>query len=156
MTLEQIKAIPGDVLTAEQVASVLGFNPQSIRRQAKTDPSQLCFPVSVIGSRVVIPKAGFINWMEGENMVFLTNAKAQEMESELNALRRGYQNMIAEHGKALDWAREIRDRKDAEILQLHAEIEALKNDRERLRRENDRLRQAVSYYERRKGTNDNN
>ena len=88
-------------------------------------------------------------------MVFLTNAKAQEMESELNALRRGYQNMITEHGKALDWAREIRDRKDAEILQLHAEIEALKNDRERLRRENDRLRQAVSYYERRKGTNDN-
>ena len=65
MTLEQIKAIPGDVLTAEQVASVLGFNPQSIRRQAKEAPSQLRFPVSVIGSRVVIPKAGFINWMEG-------------------------------------------------------------------------------------------
>ena len=85
----------------------------------------------------------------------VTDEWVKEVERERDNALTALSKMEKEHGKALDWAREIRDRKDAEILQLHAEIEALKNDRERLRRENDRLRQAVSYYERRKGTNDN-
>lgn len=67
----------------------------------------------------------------------------RERENALTALAK----MEKEHDRALTWAREVRDTKDAEIDRLHAEIEALKNERGQLRTEAKRLRQAVRYYE---------
>lgn len=64
-TLQEIKECPKDILVPADVASVLGCDPYSINLQAKKDPSALGFPVVVIRSRVKIPKAGFIRFMEG-------------------------------------------------------------------------------------------
>ena len=77
----------------------------------------------------------------------ITDEKLAEMERELTAYKTGMANLEREHDRALAWAREIRDTKDAEIERLHAEIEALKNEREENRRENKRLRDAIRYYE---------
>ena len=77
----------------------------------------------------------------------ITDEKLAEMERELTAYKTGMANLEREHDRALAWAREIRDTKDAEIDRLHTEIEALKNERGQLRTEAKRLRQAVRWYE---------
>ena len=77
----------------------------------------------------------------------VTDEWIQEKEREMEFYQEGFGRMTKEHDKALAWAREIRDTKDAEIDRLHAEIEALKNERGQLRTEAKRLRQAVRWYE---------
>ena len=66
MTLEEIKAMEREFLIPRDVAPVLGVDPQDIRVAAKLAPEKLGFNVSVIGSRVKIPRRAFIRWMEGE------------------------------------------------------------------------------------------
>jgi len=63
MTVEEIKQSNADVLTAADVAGVLGCKPYSIIVQAKTAPAALGFPVSVIGSRVKIPRIPFLKFL---------------------------------------------------------------------------------------------
>ena len=63
VTLEDIERMPEDLLTAEVVAAYLECGPQQIRIQARTEPALLGFPVIVQGTRVRIPKAGFIFFM---------------------------------------------------------------------------------------------
>lgn len=65
MTLDEIKTSTRLWLTADEVAPVIGCNPQAIRVQAHTDPLKLGFPVVVIGRRVRIPRAGFIEAVGG-------------------------------------------------------------------------------------------
>ena len=72
MTLDEIRAIPKGMLIPKDVASYLGCCPYTINVQAKEDPKKLGFPVSIMGSRVKIPKEGFIRWAEG---------RAQEAEA---------------------------------------------------------------------------
>jgi hypothetical protein len=64
MTLEEIEKISKDLLSAEDVASFLWRDPQSIRDQAHKDPEKLGFAVIVIGSRVLIPRLAFISFMK--------------------------------------------------------------------------------------------
>ena len=66
MTLEDIKAIDREYLIPSEVAPILGADPQDIRESAKQCPERLGFPVSVIKTRVKIPKAGFVKFMTGE------------------------------------------------------------------------------------------
>ena len=66
MTIKEIAALETEVLTPNQVAPVLGVNPQSIRIQAVENPERLGFPVIVIGSRVKIPKWPFLEYMGGK------------------------------------------------------------------------------------------
>jgi hypothetical protein len=63
LTLEQIEALPQEVLTCAQVAPVLGANPATIHGQAMERPELLGFPVIVAGSRVKIPKRPFLRFM---------------------------------------------------------------------------------------------
>ena len=70
----------------------------------------------------------------------VTDEWIQEKEREMEFYREGFGRMTKEHDKALAWAREIRDTKDAEIERLHAEIEARKNERAETRKENKRRR----------------
>lgn len=63
MTFEEIRASDKAMLTAEDIAPVLGCNPQSIRLQAQEDPSKLGFPVVVVGKRNRIPREPFIQFM---------------------------------------------------------------------------------------------
>ena len=66
MTLDELEAIPGEVLTPAQVAPVLHLDQDTVRGQARTCPARLGFPVIVAGSRVKIPKKSFVKFMRGE------------------------------------------------------------------------------------------
>lgn len=63
LTLDELEALPVEVLTCAQVAPVLGANPATIHGQATDRPELLGFPVIVAGSRVKIPKRPFIRFM---------------------------------------------------------------------------------------------
>lgn len=65
MTFEEIKSSDKDFLYAEDIQSVLGANPNTIRKQAHDDPAALGFPVVVCGTRVRIPRKPFIKFIEG-------------------------------------------------------------------------------------------
>lgn len=66
-TLDEIAALPCEVLTCAQIAPVLGANPSTLHLQAVERPELLGFPVIVAGSRVKIPKTPFLRFMRGEN-----------------------------------------------------------------------------------------
>ena len=68
MTLEEIKALDREYLLPREVAEVLGGDPQDIRVAAKQHPERLGFHVSVIGTRVKVPRRAFVAWMEGGNI----------------------------------------------------------------------------------------
>ena len=63
MNLSDIQKIDKEYLTATDIAPLLECNPQDIRTQAQNDPTKLGFPVIVTGTRVRIPKNGFIFFM---------------------------------------------------------------------------------------------
>lgn len=64
MTLADIQSINKDFLNADDIADYIGADAQDIRDQCKRDPSKLGFPVIVCGSRVKIPKAGFVHFIK--------------------------------------------------------------------------------------------
>lgn len=64
--LEKLEALDKTILTVSDVAPVLECSPHYLRLQAREDPYILGFPVCVIGTRVRIPKAGFLRWLRGE------------------------------------------------------------------------------------------
>ena len=66
MTLAELKQLDKDVITPAQAAGVLGCNPQYIRVAARQRPELLGFPVTLIRSRVKIPRLAFIRYMEGD------------------------------------------------------------------------------------------
>ena len=65
MTLDDIKKLERETLTPDQVASVLGCDPQGIRVWARQRPQDLGFPVVVLAHRVLIPRRAFLKFMEG-------------------------------------------------------------------------------------------
>lgn len=65
MTLDELAALPVEVLTPAQVAPVLHLDQDTIRGQERTCPELLGFPVVVAGNRVKIPKRPFLTFMEG-------------------------------------------------------------------------------------------
>ena len=67
MTLEEIRMLDREFLTPAQIAPLLGVDPQDVRVAAKQCPERLGFNVSVIGSRVKIPRLAFIEFMCGSN-----------------------------------------------------------------------------------------
>ena len=66
MTLDEIRKSDKVMLTPADVAEVMGTDPQSIRVWARQTPWRLGFPVSVMGSRVKIPRTGFLNFIDGK------------------------------------------------------------------------------------------
>lgn len=64
MTYQEIVASDKVFLLTEDVAEVLGCKAYSINAQAQQDPAKLGFPVCVTGSRVRIPRLGFLHWMQ--------------------------------------------------------------------------------------------
>lgn len=64
MTYQEIVASDKVFLLTEDVAEVLGCKAHSINVQAQQDPAKLGFPVCVTGSRVRIPRLGFLHWMQ--------------------------------------------------------------------------------------------
>ena len=66
LTLDELAALPVEVLTPAQVAPVLCLDQDTIRGQARSCPELLGFPVVVAGNRVKIPKRTFVKFMKGE------------------------------------------------------------------------------------------
>lgn len=62
--LFEIENSTQEFLLASDVAPFLGVNAQDIRSQAQADASKLGFPVIVTGSRVRIPRMGFIHFIK--------------------------------------------------------------------------------------------
>lgn len=60
MTLEEIRRSDKPFLLASDVAPILGCNPHFIRRAAHEAPELLGFPVSVMGTRTLIPRKPFL------------------------------------------------------------------------------------------------
>jgi len=63
VTLEELQKSTEIFVTPADVAPILKCDPQCIRKQAQTDPSQLGFPVIVQGSRVRIPRIPFLRFI---------------------------------------------------------------------------------------------
>lgn len=63
MTYQEIMNSDKMFLLTEDVAELLGCKAYSINAQAQQDPAKLGFPVCVTGSRVRIPRLGFLHWM---------------------------------------------------------------------------------------------
>lgn len=62
--LFEIESSTEEFLLASDIAPFLGVNAQDIRSQAQADPSRLGFPVIVTGSRVRIPRMGFLHFVK--------------------------------------------------------------------------------------------
>lgn len=67
-TLDEIEAMDRPTLTPMIVAGCMHWDPYTINLQAKKDPKSLGFPVIVKGTRVLIPREGFINFCKGNNV----------------------------------------------------------------------------------------
>ena len=63
--LEAIKGMDDVMITPAEAAPVLGVDPNSLRLQAKEDPSLLGFNVTRVGGRTLIPRIPFIRFVEG-------------------------------------------------------------------------------------------
>ena len=66
MTLKEIEAMEREMLSPAIVAAVLNADPQELRMQARERPELLGFPTICIGSRVKIPKEGFLSYCRGQ------------------------------------------------------------------------------------------
>lgn len=64
-TLQEIKECSKEYLVPTDVAPFLHCEAHSINIQARKDPKLLGFPVIVLGTRVRIPRVGFIRFFEG-------------------------------------------------------------------------------------------
>lgn len=63
-TLDEIKACEKDFLTPEDVAPFLKVDAWNINIACRDRPDLIRFPFCVIGTRVKIPRVGFIHWYE--------------------------------------------------------------------------------------------
>lgn len=63
MNIKEMQESTKEVLVADDVAEVLGCNPNDIRVKARQRPDLLGFPVIVMGSRVKIPRRAFLKFM---------------------------------------------------------------------------------------------
>lgn len=69
MTLEEMRSLDRVTVTPAEAASVLGCSPQGLRMTAREDPLALGFPVTVIGTRVFIPRLPFVEYLTGRATV---------------------------------------------------------------------------------------
>ena len=64
MTYNELLTSDKPMLVPTDIADIIGCMPHSINVQAQTDPAKLGFPVCVLGTRVKIPREGFIRWLK--------------------------------------------------------------------------------------------
>lgn len=67
-TLAEVEQASAAMLTPAEIAPIFPADPQSIRIQARQDPAALGFPVICIGTRVYIPREGFIRFCRALNI----------------------------------------------------------------------------------------
>ena len=68
LTLEEIEALPKEMLIPTDIAHILGCNPYTINICARDGKNPFPFPIIRMGTRVRIPKKPFVKAMRGENV----------------------------------------------------------------------------------------
>ena len=68
MTIDEIRQSDKTMLTPTDIAPILKCNPYSLNIAAKTDIKALGFPASLIGTRLRIPRVGFLRWFDGQEV----------------------------------------------------------------------------------------
>ena len=63
MTMNELINSDKTFVLATDIAPILGCTAQSIRVQARHDPSKLGFPTIVIGTRILIPRQKFMEFL---------------------------------------------------------------------------------------------
>ena len=66
MTIDEIMASDRIMLTAADIAPILGSDPQTIRQTARKHPELIGFPFAFTGTRIKIPRIGFVRWYNGD------------------------------------------------------------------------------------------
>lgn len=67
MTFSEIEHSEKDFLIPADVADFIGCKPYSLNVQAKEDITKLGFPAALVGTRLLIPRLGFIRWVKYGN-----------------------------------------------------------------------------------------
>ena len=68
LTLEDIRRMDKDVLTPEEASGPLGCTGHLLGVMCHEEPEKIQFPFQCIGNRTIIPREGFVNWMEGKRI----------------------------------------------------------------------------------------
>jgi len=63
MTMNELINSDKTFVLAADIAPILGCTAQSIRVQARNDPAKLGFPAVVIGTRILIPRQKFMEFL---------------------------------------------------------------------------------------------
>ena len=58
-----VQKVDREFFTADEICTVLGANPQTLRDTARQRPELLGFPVILTGSRVKFPRIPFLRYM---------------------------------------------------------------------------------------------
>lgn len=66
MTLQEIRESDKAFLIVKDVHKVVGCCPEALRLAAREHPEWLGFPVTVIGTRVYIPRGAFLQYIDGK------------------------------------------------------------------------------------------
>lgn len=68
MTLDDLEALPKEMLTPKDIAPILGCAPFTINVATENGENPFPFPIIRMGRRVRIPKMPFIKAMRGEQI----------------------------------------------------------------------------------------
>ena len=63
--LQDLRDMEDDVITPAIAGDVLGCTGFLLGRMCHDEPEKIQFPFQCIGNKTIIPRLGFINWMEG-------------------------------------------------------------------------------------------
>ena len=63
--LQDLRDMKDDVITPAIAGDVLGCTGFLLGRMCHDEPEKIQFPFQCIGNKTIIPRLGFINWMEG-------------------------------------------------------------------------------------------
>lgn len=66
LSIADLERMDNPIITAAQAAPFVSMDPNTIRRQARRDPTRLGFQVIVAGNRVKIPRLPFIQFIKGK------------------------------------------------------------------------------------------
>ena len=65
MTISEIRACAKLMLSVQDIAPVIGSDPQTIRLTALMHPERIGFPFTFSGNRMRIPREAFLRWFDG-------------------------------------------------------------------------------------------
>ena len=83
-------------------------------------------------------------------LIIATSERIKELEDQVEAYKRGIDNLYAENERMQKCYRELRDEKDEAIKSFTDEVNRLNKAINKMHKENVVLREVVSYYERMK------